>query len=105
MSESLPLETEVSRGIDARHIIEHYLFKEAVEVIQADIYDKFCSVEPTDPDGLVYQRIRQKCFAEFVRHFQTVMETGKLAEEQIIREKTLAQRAVDRLKKGIRSVV
>ena len=105
MSEAIPLESEVARGIDARHIIEHYLFKEAVETIQSDIYDKFCSTDPTDLEGLRIQRLRQKCLAELTRSIHTVMETGKMAEEQIIRERTFAQRAVDRLKQGIRSVV
>ena len=100
----MSLEIEVSRGTQARAILENELFKEAVEKTQQDIFDKFSSIDPLDKEGMVIQRLRLNCLAEITRNLKDVMETGLLAEKQIEHEQTLAQKVKERLQKGIRSI-
>lgn len=104
MSEAFPLETEVSRGTQARAILENDLFKEAVEKVQQDIFDKFASIDPSDKEGMVIQRLRLNALAEITRNLKDVLDTGILAEKQIEHEQTLAQRMKERVSKGIRSI-
>lgn len=98
------LEIEVKRGVEAKQVIENPLFQEAISKVQEDIFEKFSSTDPVDLEGLRVQRIRLKCLAEITRNIQSVVETGFLAQEEIARQKSLADRAVDRMKKGIRAV-
>lgn len=100
----MSLEIEVSRGTQARAILENELFKEAVDKTQQDIFDKFASLEPTDKEGMVIQRLRLKTLADITRNLQDVMNTGVLAEEQIEHEQTIAQKMKERLQRGIRAV-
>lgn len=99
----MSLDQEVSRGTRAKQLIEDELFKEAVEKTQQDVFDKFSMLDPTDKEGMVIQRLRLNVLASVVRNLQEVMETGALAEKQIEHEQTLAQRAIQRLKQGIRA--
>lgn len=100
----MSLEREVSRGTQARSILENELFKEAVEKVQQDIFDKFSSIDPTDKEGMVIQRLRLNSLAEITRNLKEVMETGLLAEKQIEHEVTMAQKLKERVSKGIRSI-
>lgn len=101
----MSLETEVSRGTQARQILENELFKEAVEKTQQDIFDKFSATDPTDKEGMVIQRLRLKCLADITRNLQDVMNTGILAEEQIEHERSMAQKLKGRMLRGIRAVI
>lgn len=100
----ISLEQEMARGAQARAIVEHDLFQAAVNKTQDDIFEKFASIDPSDVQGLQIQRLRLKCLADITRQLQTVMETGVLATEEIKRQQTLAERAAERIKRGIRSV-
>ncbi len=100
----MSLETEVSRGMQAREVLENDLFKEAVEKTQQDIFDKFAATDPTDKEGMVIQRLRLKCLADITRNLQDVMNTGVLAEQQINHELTMAQKLKERVSRGIRAV-
>lgn len=102
--EKTPLEVESSRGVRARAILESDLFQEAVNKVQEDIFEKFSSLDPSDTEGLRVQRIRLKGLADVTRQLQTVMETGRLADEQIAHEKNMLEKAADRLRRGIRAV-
>jgi predicted ribosome quality control (RQC) complex YloA/Tae2 family protein len=104
MTEKLTLTEESARGAQARAILEHDLFKEAVETTQQDIFDKFASLDPSDKDGMQVQRLRLKSLADITRQLQTVMETGRLADEQIKHELGMMERAAERVRRGIRSV-
>lgn len=104
MTEKLTLTEESARGAQARAILEHDLFKEAVEKTQQDIFDKFASLDPADTEGMKIQRLRLKCLADVTRQLQTVMETGRLADEQMKHEQTLMERAAERVRRGIRGV-
>ena len=100
----MTLEQEMARGAQARAILEHDLFKEAVETVQKGILEAFASAEPADKDGLQLLRLRLKCLADVVRQIQTVMETGILAQEEAKRRQGIAEMAAQRLKRGIRAV-
>lgn len=100
----MTLEEESGRGSSARAILESPLFKEAVEKVQQDIYDKFAQTDPANVDELRIQRIRQKCLADIVRQLGEVMTSGKLAEVQIERSRTLMERTKERLSRGLRRV-
>jgi hypothetical protein len=104
MTEKLTLTEESARGAQARAILEHDLFKEAIEKTQQDIFDKFASLDPSDIEGMRTQRLRLKSLADITRQIQTVMETGRLADEQIKHELGMMERAAERVRRGIRSV-
>lgn len=101
----MDLQQEVSRGTQAKHILEHELFQEAVNKVQADIFDKFASLDPVNKEGMVIERLRLKCLADITRNLQDVMNTGVLAEAEIKRQQTMADKAFERIKKGIRAVI
>lgn len=100
----MTLDEEVGRGARAKAIIESAMFKEAVDKVQQDVFDKFASTDPTNVDELKVQRIRLKCLADIVRNLGEVMKTGQLAEVQIERERTLMEKAKERLSRGLRRV-
>lgn len=100
----MSLEQEMTRGAQARAILEHDLFKESVETIQRSILDAFASADPADKDGLQLLRLKLKCLAEITRQLQTVMETGVLAQEEVKRRQSMAEMAAERFKRGIRAV-
>lgn len=100
----MTLDQEVSRGVQARQILEDQLFQESVKVVQDDIFEKFSSADPSNLEELRIQRLRLKCLADITRQIQTVMETGYLAEQEIERQKTLTERSIERVRKGIRAV-
>lgn len=104
MTEKVSLEDEVARSVDARHVLNNYLFKEAVDKVQADIFDRFASSDPAAVMELQIQRLRLKALSDIVRQLQTVMETGELAKVEIERQRTVAARMVERMKRGIRGV-
>lgn len=93
---------EITRGTKAKAILDDALFKESVEMVQQSILDEFASTAPENTDGLRMTRLKLNALAEMVRQLASVMETGKLAEAQQEHERTLAQRAKDRMKAGLR---
>lgn len=100
----MDLEADASRGANAKRILDDPLFKGAVERVQKDIYDRFCALEPSDLEGLRIQRLRQNALADVVRGLTSVMQTGRLAQEEINRKQTLVQKATERMARGIRAV-
>ncbi len=99
------LEAEISRGVQARQLMEHPLFVEAIDKTQQGIFDRFAAIDPSDLAGLQTQRLLLKCLADVTRQIQTVMETGLLAKAEVDRRQSLAARVVERMKHGIRSVI
>lgn len=80
------------------------MFKEAVEKVQQDVFDKFAEIDPADAEGMRIQRLRLKCLADICRQLGDVMKTGKLAEMQVERDRTLMERIKKRAAEGLRRV-
>lgn len=97
-------EEEVSRGSRAKRILEDGIFKEAVSKVQQDVFDTFAKTDPTNAEELKVQRLRLKCLADIVRNLSEVMSTGRLAEIQIDRDRTLIEKIKERAAKGLRRV-
>lgn len=100
----MTLEEEVGRGQEARRILESKMFKEAHDKVQQDILDSFGKTDPKDVEAMRVERIRLKCLADIVRQLAEVMNTGKLAAAQIERDRTLFEKAKERVNRGLRRV-
>lgn len=100
----MDIDQEIARGSQARQILESKLFKEAVEKVQQGVFDKFASLDPSDKDGMQVQRLRLNALADILRNLAEVMNTGKLAQAKLEQERTLMQKAKDRMAQGLRRV-
>lgn len=73
---------ELSRGEQARRLMDSPLLREAIDTIRASLHGKF------EASGVADREAREEIFrllkvtGEFERHLSSVMETGKLAEKQ-----------------------
>lgn len=93
------LEEKSARGAKATALLEDPIFREAVETVQAHIFDDFAKTDPADTGALQRRRIELQALAEVVRQIKSVIDTGKIAAAEIQRE-SLAQRTKRRF--GIR---
>ena len=82
-------EQEIIRAGKAREILEHELFKEAVEAIREGLKDARLNSAATAID------LREKLWAQelaleaVLKHIRTHIETGMLAEEELRRKSLL----------------
>lgn len=93
------LDTESSRGHDARQLLDNPLYQECVQSLREAIISKWRSTPIRDREGAHELKLMDKLLSDIEQYFKTIAETGKIADIQIERE-----RKMERLKKaGIRA--
>ena len=71
---------EISRGREARSLMEHPLMVEAFDTIERGLVDSLADM-PLKAEGLEREAVRSlQILRKVRRELQTVMETGRLAE-------------------------
>lgn len=73
---------EISRGVKAKQLMENPLLQEAFQTIRSNLHDKFEGSK--DGDSQARERIWMmlKVVNEVERHLETVVDTGRMAEQQ-----------------------
>ncbi len=78
------LEIEANRGVRARTILEDELFKETLETLKQSYTEAIFQTGPNDELARTKIYLAYQILGKFENHFRTIMETGKLAEKQLL---------------------
>lgn len=87
------LMVEIERARQAQDLIEHPLFKEALEMYRQRLQQEWADSPARDTEGRERLWLMQKTVSVVEGHLRTLMETGKLASIQLQQRQTLMQRA------------
>lgn len=93
--EETRLLAETERARQAQELIEHPLFKEAVETYRKTLFDAWERSPARDKEARENIWLMQKTLDVVQRHLLELMETGKLASIQTQQKRTLLERARD----------
>lgn len=96
------LERESARGAKARQVLESELYQEAVAVVEEDTLTKWKSSPIRDTDGQLALRLKWQVIQEIKGHLADVMQTGRMAEEQLIAEAGMFERMREAFRKRAR---
>ncbi|MDE2098904.1 MAG: hypothetical protein KGL39_16745 [Patescibacteria group bacterium] len=86
---------KIHRGTRAKEVLENEVFIESFEAIEKELIESWKNSPARDEDG------REKiwsylCLLQKVKtHLQSTLETGKLAELELLHKQTLVERAKD----------
>lgn len=89
---------EVKRGEEAQRLMEHPLFKEAMENVETGILDAMKESGLGDEKAHNKLVIALQIVGQIKKHMKTTMETGKLARIQLEKE-TLGQKLANAARK------
>tara|TARA_R100001463_G_scaffold44146_2_gene91906 strand:+ start:132 stop:392 length:261 start_codon:yes stop_codon:yes gene_type:complete len=78
------LEIEANRGVRAKAILEDELFKETLETLKQSYTEAIFQTGPNDELARTKIYLAYQILGKFENHFRTIMETGKLAEKQLL---------------------
>lgn len=84
------IDQEISRGFEAQRVMDEPLVKEALSLIEADILAGMKRSALGDTATHHELVLMLQIHERFKKHFQSAMETGKLAT---IQKETMAQKA------------
>lgn len=84
---------ESSRGAKAAQILKSELFVEAFAVVEADVLEKWKTSPVRDTEGQLALRLKWQVLQQIKGHITDVMQTGKMANDQMEHERSLAERA------------
>lgn len=88
-------EAEITRGHHAKRLLGDEMFKEAYETIESRLVDLLASADITDERG-THIRHLLAAHRKIRGYLEQVIIGGKLAAEQIERERTLKERMFGR---------
>ena len=86
MSATRSLEEEAKRGEEARQLLEHPIYKEAVEEVEAGLVRALKNSAIGDESTHHRIAIALQLLGQITKHVETVMQTGKMAEFQLKKE-------------------
>lgn len=85
------LHEEVSRGRDAEQLLEHPIFKEAVQAVRDGIINKWADAPLRDKEGAHELKIMLKLLNDVEANIRQVVNTGKMANIQLEKEQKIAE--------------
>ena len=85
------LTEEVQRGHEAKQLIEHPIFKEAVAAVRAGIINKWADAPLRDRDGAHELKLMLKLLDDVEANIVRVVKTGEMATIQLEREAKVAE--------------
>lgn len=91
--EEVKLAGESGRGAKAEALLNDSLFKEAFDLVEQDTMTKWKTCPVRDQEGQLVLRLKMQVLDEVKRLIRDVAITGRLANEQLNRERGLAERA------------
>lgn len=80
---------EIKRGEEAQRLMDHPIFKEAMQKVESGILDAMKESGLGDESTHNKLVISLQIMEQIKRHMKTTMETGKLARIQFEKENTL----------------
>jgi hypothetical protein len=80
------LETEVSRGENAKRLLEDELFQEAFSVVRQSLMDEMWNTPIRDTEGRDFLFLAIKALDQVKHAVVTVIESGAMARIQLDRE-------------------
>lgn len=88
---------EIRRGRHARNILDDEVYREAYEAVRDRIVSQLSLAETV---GDKRERLNSLliALATVQRYLEQVMQTGKMAAEQIERDRKFSERVMDRIK-------
>lgn len=92
MSESLEndrqlMESEKRRGQQAQAILDNQVWKDAVRTINESLLEKMGDIDVyNDPKACQLIAMAKRTNDNYVEYFETIAESGKLAEFQLAKE-------------------
>lgn len=88
---------EIRRGRHARNILDDEVYREAYEAVRDRIVSQLSLAETV---GDKRERLNSLliALATVQRYLEQVMQTGKMAAEQIERDRKFSERVLDRIK-------
>lgn len=88
-------EEEITRGHQAKAFLQNPMFREAYETIESRLVDMLASADISDERG-THLRHLLTAHRKIKGYLEQVIVGGKLAAEQIERERTLKERLLRR---------
>lgn len=89
----LKLSNESGRGARAEALLNDDLLKEAFDTIEQDTLEKWKTCPVRDSEGQMILRLKMQVLTEMKSIIKDVATTGRLANEQLNRERGLRERA------------
>lgn len=77
------LSREVARGQEAKDLLDHDLIRESFAIIRNNLLSEYEGSKSHDKEGREDAYRQLKALNEIKRHLSSVLETGKMAEQQI----------------------
>lgn len=93
--EEIKLAGETARGIRAKSLLENDVYKEAVQAVENGIVDRWKASPVRDIEGQAQLRLMHKLLTDLRGYIEEVAYTGKMAEQQLMHERGLRERAKD----------
>lgn len=87
-------ELEITRGNNAQRVLNEPIYREAYDTIEKRLVDMMASAELSDEKG-THLRHLLTAHRTIARYMEQVMLGGRLAAEQLERDRTLAERMRD----------
>ena len=86
---------ESARGGKAKHWLESDITKEVFSVLEADTLEKWKNSPIRDEEGQRILRLKWQVLQEMKKHVVDIATTGKMAEQSLQQERSMAQRMKD----------
>jgi hypothetical protein len=83
MADSGRAVNEAQRGAEARYILEHPVFRDAIEGVRKGIIGQIASVKLDDRDAHTNLVLALQTLEAIERHLRRAMETGQVAEAEL----------------------
>ena len=97
--EEQQLRREMSRGQQARELLEHPLFVEAFEKVRSGILQSWEASPIRDEEGQRSLRLMLKVLNDVKKNIEEVAQTGKIASIQREQEQTRLERMKNRFRR------
>ncbi len=97
--EEVQLKREMSRGQQARELLEHPMFVEAFDKVRSGILQSWEASPIRDEDGQRTLRLMLKVLGDVRKNIEEVAQTGKIAMIQREQEITRLERMKQRFRK------
>ena len=93
MIEDLQLRQELDRASRAQALLNDELLREAIDTLRARISDDLFSSPVRDSEGRERLWLMHRLLASVEGHLKTLVETGKMANLQLERKRSLKDKA------------
>jgi hypothetical protein len=93
----MELENRINRGSRAKEVIENEIYQEAFEALEQEILTQWGESPARDQEGREKLYLMLGITRRVKGILQTVMETGKLAEVELLHRQTMLDRAKETL--------